>query len=113
MGPDLLPDSRARRSTREVWRAGMWWVRVYCAGCGKEYGLVPKENCRFACWLCDDCAPKYGEQAGVMFMPDEVFWQTVLQEQIDVHGRLLTEAELQAELDAGTTPLGKLLKEGV
>lgn len=109
---DILPDSRLRSSKGAVWRTGAWWVPVFCASCGKPYGYVPEENCSFACWLCDDCSNAYGAVAGAMMMPDEVFWEKVKQEQLDRHGRLLTEPELIREAENTTTPLGKLLNQG-
>lgn len=111
--PDLLPDSRLRETKGAVNRAGVWWVPVFCANCGVPYGYVPEENCTFACWLCEKCEPTYGPVAGVMLMPDEVFWQKVQQEQLDRYGRLLTEQELLQVQDEAATPLGTLLKQGV
>lgn len=109
---EILPDSRLQRASKgATWRGGAWWVPVYCANCGKPYGLVPEENCVFACWLCNDCQPKWGQVAGLMLMPDEVFWEKVNQEQLDKHGRLLSETELVAEVEKSTS-LGKLIQQG-
>ena len=107
---DILPDTRS--TGRVVVRlGGMNWIKVFCANCGKEHGLVPEENRNFACFLCDPCADKWGPQYGYAVMPDEVFWETLKQEQLDKFGRLLTPQELDSYTRASCNPLSMLIRE--
>lgn len=109
---NILPDSRLSTSRVVIRHGGMNWVNVFCANCGKEHGMVPEENCDFACFLCDPCAEKYGEQFGEAMMPDEVFWQKVREEQLEKYGRLLSPKELQALSESSCNSLSKLLRDG-
>ena len=113
---DVLPDSRATfisTPKHVVFELGMFWVPIYCGSCGKEGGRVPEENCTWAFWLCAICEVKYGDVAGVMMVPDSVYWERLKQEQL-AHGekRLLTNEELLTIVEADATPLSKLIKEG-
>lgn len=117
-GGVILPDSRLRDRLKGVVRGFLPiigtqvnWIPVFCASCAKPFGYVPEENINFAFWLCNDCSEKYGDQAGLCKMPDEVFWQKVQEEQLEKHGRLLTPIELQAASESSCTSLGKLLRE--
>lgn len=94
---DLLPDSRARARSKGALgqvqsKAGMQ-EPVYCMSCGVHGGWVPAQNMTFVGWLCRACEPKYGELAGLMVMPDEVFWARVQAEQQATYGRPLTPEE--------------------
>lgn len=110
---DILPDSRARGGRGAVLgKWGVYWVPVYCASCGVFYGRVPEETCTFAFWQCDDCFKKYGLIAGTMVEPETVFWHKVAQEMDEKYGRELTPEELQSIVDADSSPLASLLKEG-
>lgn len=114
----ILPESRLRDRLKGVVRGlfmgvSINWCPVFCANCAKPHGYVPEENMTFAFWLCDECAEKWGPHAGLMLMPDQVFWRKVMEEQLDKHGRLLTEKELQAAADSPCTALGKLIREGI
>ena len=114
---NLLPDSRLRDRAKGVIR-GLFgglgfinWTPIYCANCGIPYGYVPEENCDFTCWLCNDCADKYGQQFGAALMPEEVFWEKARFEQLEKYGRLLNPHELQAVAESGSSPLAKLLRD--
>jgi hypothetical protein len=61
----------------------------------------------FCFYLCQPCAETYGQIAGMMLMPDEVFFEHVKQEQLARHGRYLTPDEW-ARLPA-TDPLVRLV----
>lgn len=91
-------------------------VPIYCASCGVEGGAVPEENMTFAFWLCDKrlngCFEKYGEIAGMMAVPDQVFWQKVRQEQVERYGRELGFRELADIVAADASPLATLIKQG-
>lgn len=113
---EILPDSRASfiaTPKHATFDLGMFWVPIYCASCHREGGKVPEENMTFAFWICQDCEPKYGQLTAMMMVPDAVFWETVKQEQLH-HGkqRLLTAGEMQQTLEAETSPLSTLLKQG-
>jgi hypothetical protein len=112
--PDLLPDSRARNPRGLIFNSPMGTlVPVFCANCGTPGGHCPEENMTFLFYQCSKCAETYGQIAGTLAMPDEVFFEQVKQEQLASHGRYLTDLELAAvvENDA-SSPLAKLLKQG-
>lgn len=111
---DILPDSRLKPV--QTPKGGIcgpngWWVPMFCANCFTPAGFCPQESTHVF-YLCDDCVDKHGVPAGMMAVPDEVFWETVKQEQIDKYGRLLSEAELIRVLEDGASPLATLLKSG-
>lgn len=113
--PDVLPDTRARVSRDVVIDArGVKWVNVHCGNCGALEGMVPLENCTFAFFLCgpekNDCQSKWGDLAHHHVEPDVLFYERVVGEQLDKHGRLLGPLELLKELDS-TSPLSKLVKD--
>jgi hypothetical protein len=108
---DILPDCRTREPGNIIQSPMGNWVPIFCANCGKEGGSVPEENMTFVFWLCTPCAETYGVIAGMMMMPDEVFWDRVTQEQVASHGRMLTEQELVDVVVADASPLATLLKE--
>lgn len=110
--PDILPDSRLKRTVGAKPGPGGWWVPVFCAVCGAPHGYVPEENCNFACWLCNDCSEVHGVVFGAMAMPDEVWWAKVAQEQLEKYQRLLSTEDLEELHKHGNTALAKLLKEG-
>jgi len=109
---EILPDSRARDASRILMGHGGVWVPVFCANCGADGGMVPEDNMTFAFYLCRPCAETHGAIAGMMMMPDEVFFERLKQEQLEAHGRFLTEQELIAIVEADASPLAKLIKEG-
>jgi len=110
--PTVLPDSRATNPKRGQYRDGQWWVPVYCANCGAELGIVPEPSTTFAFFLCDArCAETWAPKAGEMVEPDVVFFQTLLDEQLDRYGRELTATELMAALADETHPIHQLVRE--
>jgi hypothetical protein len=115
----VLPDSRMRDHQKGTIHGRMAnmvdklnWTPIFCANCGKPYGYVPTENCTFACWLCDPCADKWGTQYGLAFMPDEIFAANVVAEQMEKHGRGLTNEEVVAVEQSSCNSLSQLLREG-
>jgi hypothetical protein len=109
---ELLPDCRAREAKGTVLGPMGNMVPIFCANCGTQGGWVPEENMTFLYWLCNTCAETYGPIANTMMMPDEVFFERLKQEQIDKYGRFLTEQEIVAVIEEGTSALAKLIKEG-
>src|SRR4051812_42666779 len=78
--PELLPDSRPRDTKGVVYRLGVAWIPIFCANCGKPGGKVPQDS-GHAFYLCDSpCAEQWGQVAGTMAVPDEVFWAHVADE---------------------------------
>jgi len=112
---DILPDSRQRyihTPKKMIHTPGGAWVPFYCANCGRESGSCPVENMTFMFYLCNKCAETHGAIAGVMLMPDEVFFEKIKQEQMATYGRYLSEQELRAVVEADASPLATLLKQG-
>jgi hypothetical protein len=73
-------------------------VPIFCANCGKPGGMCPEENMTFLFYQCEPCARTYGNIAGTMLMPDEVFWADVQAAQTEKYGRPLTAEETTASL---------------
>jgi hypothetical protein len=111
-GTDILPDSRAKETKARIFTQIGTWIPVFCANCGADGGSVPEENMNFVFYLCAKCAETYGQIAGHMMMPDEVFFERLKQEQLAAHGRYLTQLELAKVVEEDASPLAKLLKEG-
>lgn len=109
---NILPDSRARDPKRLLPSRLGYWVPLACASCGADGGVVPEQNTTFAFWLCTPCSETYGEIAGTLSIPDEVFWQRVRDEQTEAFGRQLTPGELAIVAQEDTSPLATLIREG-
>ena len=113
--PDILPDCRLSGEPKGVVRllfqgrmTNFEWV--YCGNCGKKGCLVPCENMTFAFWLCPQCE-KYGDIAGMMSIPDEVFWQKVHEASLESYGKDLNAQEQAMELQNPDSVLSKLAKD--
>lgn len=120
MRAEVAPDSRLSKivtpkATRwdKVWG---WMEPVFCANCGVQGPWVPVDNMDFAFWLCDKkingCFEKFGEIAGTMVVPDQVWWEKIKLESLEKHGRELTHEELVAVVASDTSPLATLIKAG-
>ncbi len=95
MGAYLLPDSRPIRRTGAIELRGVWYVPVYCANCGKRYGMVPEHHITHVFALCDQgCAGKYGDGAHHYVDPDAIYRERATEEVFLKHGRPLTAAEV-------------------
>ena len=113
--PDILPDSRlttvqTNRKVQQSKHLG-WWQPIYCASCGADGGFVPEENQTYAFYLCQPCAEKYGQIAGMMIIPDEVFYAKVAEVQLEKYGRYLSSGELLVELDNPDSSISRLARE--
>lgn len=108
---DILPDCRAKNSKTINRGVLSNWTPIYCANCGADGGLVPEENMTFAFYLCNKCAETHGQIANTYIMPDEVFWEKLKQEQLEVYGRYITDEEMARELENESSIFSKLLKE--
>jgi len=110
---DILPSSVPRRTVAGP--AGPWGasIRIYCANCGAEGAIIPDvpEAKRFAFWLCNACEPKHGQVAGLMFVPDEVFFEQFRDEMLAKYGHELSNVELTEVLKDDNNILTKLVKD--
>lgn len=106
MGKDILPDSRAREAKNVIRSPFGNLVICYCANCGCEWGRVKEEEMTFAFVLCNKCAETKGPIAGMMAVPDEVFFERVQQEREAT--KLEDPIEFVKALENPSTPLGKL-----
>lgn len=107
----VLPECRARDPKGMIFTEIGVYIPFYCANCGKECGSCPEENMRFMFYLCPKCAESWGEVAGVMALPDEVFWEKLKQEQMAHFGYYPNQQELAKVLEEDSSPLATLLKE--
>lgn len=112
---DILPDARASTVlTSKGGRMGRfgWEVPIHCVNCGKSGGFVPEDHVTHVFYLCDDpCFKKYGQVAGTMLVPDEVFWARVRDAQLEKYGRLLTPLEIVAQLGDPDSLLSQLVRD--
>jgi hypothetical protein len=69
-------------------------IVVYCANCGDPQMYMPKENCAFAFYLCNECFRTYGAIAGTYAQPDDEFCRAVAAEMEKRFGRHLNDTEL-------------------
>ena len=111
MSQHILPDCRSRQGHSINRGAAGTWVPVYCANCGCDGGMVPAEGMTFLFYLCNSCAETYGQIAGTMVMPDEVFYDKLAQEQLQRYGRYLTMEEWNQIAEDYSHPMWTLLRE--
>ncbi len=113
---DILPNCIAMRNEKTVvWSNGLTLLQIFCANCGQEGGKVIQTDWdrvkNFAFYLCDPCAVKWAPLTNAALVPDEVFWSTVQEAQMDEFGRELTEPELIEALKDDHHILSKLCKD--
>lgn len=128
MGLDILPESRTRDRKGSIPSVLGTLIPIYCANCGKPYGMVPDSMITFAFALCQPCAESgLGDLAHFYEEPDNVFWGRVNdamledQKSLQARGVLLESTQedalildpqgLAAELDNASSPLAKLARE--
>jgi hypothetical protein len=111
MGVDILPESRTRDRKGGVQTANGWYLPIYCANCGKRWGMVPEKHITFAFALCDSCHETHGTPAHFHMEPDQVFWKRVQEAMLDEKIDSLTEQEMKQRADDPSSKIGKLLKE--
>ena len=107
----LLPDCRSSKHLSIYCGVNGQWEKVFCANCGADGGMCPAENMTFLFYLCNQCAEAYGQIAGTMIMPDEVFYQKLADEQIERYHRYLTIDEWNKVSEDQSHPLWTLIKE--
>ena len=108
--PDILPDCRSQH--KQIISCGIagLWEPVFCANCGADGGMVPIGT-TFLFYLCNICAETYGQIAGTMQMPDEVFFANLAEEQLLRYGYYLTYEEWGKVGEDLSHPLWTLLRE--
>lgn len=111
MTADLLPDSRAREAKNVIRSPFGNLVVCYCANCGTEWGRVREEEMTFAFVLCNPCAETYGNVAGMMAVPDDVFFAKVAEARREAEIADDDPAGFAKALEDPSTPLGKLAAE--
>lgn len=112
---EILPDSRPREAIGSVSGPGGMWSYIFCANCGKRAGRVLEQTRQedgFAFYLCSTCFETYGELTNMMVMPDEIWWARIQEEQLEKYGRLLNPEDLIAVVEADSSPLATLIKQG-
>jgi hypothetical protein len=118
--PDVLPDCRTRRATGGIHApGGGTLLPIYCANCGKKWGMVPEEHITFAFALCNPCSEKHGDIAHMYKEPDHVFWARLDEAQRERKAQIhatsgdgaLTPAELTTALSDPSSALSKLARE--
>lgn len=68
---DGLPDCRTKNREKDrVYRAHMWWEKVYCANCTRLYGLVTADFSPHVFAICDDCVGVMGPPPGAIEAKD-------------------------------------------
>lgn len=100
-GPDILPDSRPRDRRGAVHVLGKGtFVPVYCANCGRQYGMVPEKMITHVFALCDGkCSTVWGHVAHGWTDPDAKVRTDLAEAMRTDYGRLLTQVELYEALD--------------
>lgn len=66
----------------------------------------------FLFYQCYPCSETYGEIAGTMKMPDEIFFEKLKNAQLEEEGRFLNSQELAKVVEEGASPLATLLTQG-
>lgn len=108
---EILPSSVPLVARNVRMRAGVPWVPIFCANCGADGGWVPEASANFAFYLCVPCAEKWAPLAATMLVPDEVFWASVKDAQLEHDGRELATTEVVESLKDGSHYLAKLAKD--
>jgi hypothetical protein len=108
---DILPESRPRDRKGAVQTADGWMIPVYCANCGKRWGMVPEKHITFAFVLCESCVETHGVPAHFHMEPDRVFWDRVKEAMLDEQIDSLTQEDMQKHVNDSSSSIGKILRE--
>lgn len=108
---NILPTSAAKVTKNVIVRAGVPWVPIFCANCGKDGGLVPEEVKHVAFYLCDPCGEKWSPLVDQMVVSDEFFWSKINEAMREADGRVLEPWEIVEALKNGDHYLSKLARE--
>src|SRR6266849_10899302 len=94
IGMEPLPSSVPRTIRGTISSPYGTLIPIFCANCGCAGSMITEGSKDFAFWLCNKCEKTYGQIAGAMCVPDEVFWAKMQSEQLEKYGRELTQREL-------------------
>ncbi len=110
--PDILPNCIGKTPKAMNFANGCW--EVFCANCGTIvfYAQVTEVPAEYAFSLCNDCVEKYGEPAGFMKTPDEIFWDRCRDAMLEDYGKVLTTDEILVELDHPSSVVSMLERDG-
>lgn len=116
MADEILPNSLTN-TPKIDWEHshGVTWFYLFCASCGADGGRV-MDTClpaQYAFYLCNDCVEKYGEPAGFMKTPDDIFMAKVQQAMVEQYGHILTEFEILEKLSERYSIISMLEREGM
>lgn len=111
-GLDILPICTTREARGRVWHEGGWKIPCYCVACAKQFGFrdEPGPRSGYVGFICDGCAPKWGEQVGIMLVPEEAIALKAAEAMCDDYGRVLREAEQLMELADVNSPLSRFAR---
>jgi hypothetical protein len=110
MAVDILPESRPRHRTGSIPSVLGTLIPIYCANCGKPYGMVPEKMITFAFALCQPCAEMgIGDIAHLYQEPDQAFWDRCAEEQ--AKAKIVTVLDLQKALEDPSSQVAKLARE--
>ena len=109
IGTALLPDCRLKTETTTQRHWNLNWQPIFCANCGKDGGWVPEET-RFIFYLCQPCADRHGQIDGTYMVPDEIFFETVKNAQLEEFGRELSVPELTEALSSESSVISTLAR---
>jgi hypothetical protein len=111
MADEILPDSRAKRPTGIVRSAQGNLVPIFCANCGKKWGLVPEKHITFAFALCDQCEEKdIAVLAHFYKEPDSVFWDRIAEAEKEERAKEAWPETPEAFLKALSDPQSAVAK---
>jgi len=111
---DTLPNCLTRTPTIN-WslpEPGTWFY-LHCANCGivTSYVRATELPVEYAFSLCNDCVEKYGEPAGFTKTPDDVFREKVEGAMRERYGHVLTQPEIELELDNPSSIISLLARD--
>ena len=114
--PAILADSRVRYGAVKRYENGVAIVDYYCCSCGAVQGEAPEAAIQKSLFvLCgsatEGCMAKYGHQAFLSALPDEVYFAKFAEAQLEEVGHYVGPAELDRILDDVNHPLAKLARE--
>lgn len=110
--PDILPLCTTRETRGRVLIDGRWCVPCYCMSCHQHKGFAddPGDRPGYVGYLCDDCAPKWGEQVGLSLTPCMARALEANAAMLNDYGRVLGIAEQALELDDVNSVLSRFAR---
>jgi len=111
-GREILPICTTREVRGRVFREGRWMIPLFCVTCAKQFGFrdEPGRRSGYVGYICEGCAPRYGEQVGLCLVPEEAISLKAAEAMCEDYGRVLTEAEQLTELSDINSPLSRFAR---